>query len=261
MLKNSKKVKDVTLLVVLFLCTSSILLWSCKSAGNRITERFPNGKPEVVHEMADRDDTLNYTLKVYYPDGQVKRVAQVVNGMYVGIITSYFGSGKIYEIDSLTAPCRTDLGNVDGNLTRYYENGNLCQKFSVKNGHFNGMSFHYDNKGTLAKMYTLLDDSIKNGIYKEFYDDGRVLRLATFHMDTLVGNEYIFKENGDTLKYYAHYQGQMDFPYKIWLDDGRTVYGVRVGEVKVCWTWYDKNGHVMKKQIESPSPSGYTIPH
>jgi antitoxin component YwqK of YwqJK toxin-antitoxin module len=156
-----------------------------------------------VYELPDRSDTLNYTLKMYYPDGQLQRIAQVVNGKYVGVIRTYFNSGKLYELDSLISACDVSSGECDETLIRYSENGKLSQRFTVRAGHFNGLSQQFDQKGLLAKEYELVDDSIKNGVYREFYDNGKILRSATLHMDTLVGYEYIFKENGDTLKYYS----------------------------------------------------------
>jgi antitoxin component YwqK of YwqJK toxin-antitoxin module len=198
---------------------------------------------------------------MYYPDGQLQRIAQVVNGKYVGVIRTYFNSGKLYELDSLISACDVSSGECDETLIRYSENGKLSQRFTVRAGHFNGLSQQFDQKGLLAKEYELVDDSIKNGVYREFYDNGKILRSATLHMDTLVGYEYIFKENGDTLKYYSHYQGQMDFPYKIWLEDGGTAYGVRLKGEMVLWTWYDKNGNILKRQTATPSKSGYVLPH
>jgi hypothetical protein len=236
------------------------LMIGCHSASKRIIEKFANGNPKVIYELSDRNDTLNYTLNIYYPAGQLHRTRQVTNGKYSGIITTYYASGKIYELDSLTAACDIATGECDGTRSIFYENGILAERFLMKGGRFIGLSLHYDEKGHLAKAYNLID-TVNDGIYKEFYDNGKVMRLATFHMDTLVGNEYIFKENGDTLKCFSHYQGQMDFPYKIWLDDGGTVYGVHLTGEKVLWTSYDKKGNIIKKAIAVPSKSGYVIPH
>ncbi len=242
--------------------TITCYLSSCKSPLTKVVTKHKNGNPAIVADLPDRRDTLNYTVRIYFSDGQLKRIAQVTNGKYSGVIKTYYESGKLSQLDSLINPCSIQTGACDETCIRFYENGVLSERFSVKEGECNGLSQHFGWKGQLAKEYYLVDDSIKNGSYREFYDDGKILRSATYHMDTLVGYEYIFKENGDTVKYYSHYNGQMDFPYKIWLGDGgSTAYGTHLNGDTVLWTWYDQKGNIIKKQTAVPSKSGYVVPH
>ena len=192
----------------------------------------------------------------------MQKEATIKNGEYVGEKITYFHNGKIYQIDSMSQPCRMDVNACDGVLIRFNENGTISQHFTIKNGYFNGVSQHYDGHGKLVKEYYLLNDSIKDGMYKEFYDNGKTSRLASYRNDTLIGYEYFFKENGDTIKYYNHYKGDLDFPYKKWLDNGHILlgnYGDKTSKY-VVWKWYDKTGKEIKTKILRPSKIGFVTP-
>ena len=147
-------------------------------------------------------------------------------------------------------------------LYRYNENGSISQQFIVAGGSLNGLSRHYNGNGVLVKEYYLINDSIKEGDYKEYFENGRILRQATYHMDTLVGTEYIFKENGDTAKYYSHYRGNPDLPYKKWLDNGNILLGNYSPKTSkyVVWKWYDKSGKELRTKIVHPSKNGFVTP-
>lgn len=242
--------------VIVLLC----LFFSCKNRFVKVIATSKSGRPGIVYEYSDKEDTLSYKIKVYYPDGRIQKEATVMDGKYVGKKITYFHNGRIYQVDSLLYPCDKQYFVCDGILTRYNENGSISQEFTVRNGQFNGLSKHYDNNGRLVKTYYLKDDSIKDGDYFEYYSNGNIARKAKFENDTLVGLEFFFQQNGDTLKYYSHVDGQMNFPYKKWLGNGNTLYGVHLKGEAVLWTWQDKDGKVLKRQTILPSTSGYIIP-
>jgi antitoxin component YwqK of YwqJK toxin-antitoxin module len=227
------------LLFILFIQTIS-----CNGPTKKVMAKNRNGTPGVIYEYPDRSDTLNYLIKVYYPDGKIQKEAAIKNGKYVGEKITYFHNGKIYQIDSLSQPCEKELNDCDGTLIRFNENGTISQRFTVKEGNFNGLSQHYNGHGNLVKEYYLIQDSIKDGQYREYYDNGRISCLASYKNDTLEGYEYFFAENGDTVKYYNHYKGNLDFPYKKWLENGKILFGnyLDKDEKFVVWKWYRKTG-------------------
>jgi antitoxin component YwqK of YwqJK toxin-antitoxin module len=228
----------------------------------KVIAKNKNGTPGIVFEYEDRNDTLNFDVKVYYPDGILQKEATIRQGKYVGRKMTYFHNGKPYQIDSLSQPCPINIDACDGAVIRYNENGSVSQRFTVKDGEFNGLSKHYDGRGKLIKEYILTHDSIKNGLYREFYDNGRISYLAYYSRDTLTGYEYFFKENGDTVKYYNHYKGVMSFPYKIWLDNGGTLYGeYKDSSMKeVVWKWLDKSNKEIKQRLMQAGPNGFNVP-
>ena len=246
-------------MVILIIALHSFI--SCRNSETLIGSRYENGAVEFAYEFSNKMDTLNYTLKMYYPDGKIRKIAYVMNGKYFGKVVTYSVSGKVYQIDSLIEPCSVHPGKCDEILTRYYENGKTSQRYIEKDGKFIGFTQQYTERGFLAKEYYLVD-SIKNGEYKEFYDNGCVSRKATYHLDTLVGTEYIFKENGDTAKYYQHFPWGKGFPAKEFDDDGTTVQVDYVGgkSTAVIWKWFDKNGKLIRKRLEYPSNGVYVKP-
>jgi len=246
------------ILIFLFFQTAS-----CKKPVKKIIGRYADGTPGVVYEYADKGDTSNYISKDYYPNGSIRRIAIVTNGQVTGKVTTYYENGKISQIDSLLHPRKIiDDGDWDADVTSFYDNGVISEKFEIRHGFINGLSKYYDTRGVLVKEYYLIKDTIKNGEYREFYDNGMTLLLATYINDTLVGTEYHFKENGDTIKYYNHYKGRPDFPYKKWLDNGNILFGNYAGnDNKVAvWTWHTKNGKLIKKENHRLKNEGFVAP-
>jgi antitoxin component YwqK of YwqJK toxin-antitoxin module len=124
------------------------------------------------------------------------------------------------------------------------------------------LSRHYDGQGRLVKEYFLKNDTIKDGDYREFNDNGTVAYKGTFKNNSLVGFQYFFDENGDTIKYYHTYENHLDFPYKKWFSDGRVMFGDYTDEKEnsVTWKWYNKNGKEIKKQVVYSTKTGFPIP-
>ena len=54
----------------------------------------------------------------------------------------------------------------------------------------------------------------------------------------------------------------MAFPYKIWLDSGRTLTGNDFDTTKhtVIWIWRERNGREIKRKIVHPAKYGFTVP-
>lgn len=254
--------KNNSLLVCYLLLIIIICLFSCKNDYKKIVAMNRNGTPGLVYEYANKNDTANFKVKIYYPDGRLQKEGAVVNGKYVGEIITYFHNGKIYEMDSLSEPCDIDSSPCTGALSRYNENGTISQRFSVIHRHVSGLSQNYDGKGILVKEYYLTQDSIKNGEYREYYDNGKLLYKAIYKNDTVIGYSYFFKENGDTLKYFLNYKGAMDLPYKKWLDNGDILTGNFLDKTKqkAVWKWYDKNGKEVKRKIVYQTKEGFISP-
>jgi antitoxin component YwqK of YwqJK toxin-antitoxin module len=238
------------------------LFLSCRNSGIKIVSRYENGMVEVADELPNIHDTLNYTFKKYYPDGKIRKIASVVNGKFSGKVMTYSVTGKIHEIDSLLEPCGVDTGTCDAILVRYYENGKISQRYVVKDGKLNGLAQQYNNRGILVKQYYLIDDSIKNGEYEEFYENGNVACKATYSMGKPVGTEYFFKENGDTGKYYQNYPWGKGYPAKEFHDDGTSLQVDYFGPKRTAalWKWFDKNGKLVRQKLAYPVNGVYIKP-
>ena len=233
----------------------AMLLISCKNEEKKIIKTYSNGNTSSVMEYPDDRDTLNFSIKNYYPDGMIKSEAVVVNGKYVGKKIIYFENGKIYQIDSLLQPCERPTQVWDGTLIRFNKNGTLSQRFTVRDGHFNGLSQHFDGNGILIKEYYLKNDTIKDGEYKEFWDNGKVSFKTNFKNDTVADFQVFFNKDGDSVKYHRVHNGMISFPYKEWLRDGQTLIGSYDEKPKpiIRWKWFDKNGKEIRTKTVSPN--------
>jgi len=246
----------------LFYC---FLIWcvcSCRHRMERVLYRHKNGRVALVREYPDGSDTLSFIMKEFYPDGTLRRIGDIRKGNYVGKIITFFKNGVVSQTDSILIPCNMITDACDEIMTRYNENGTVSQRFTIKQGIMSGLYQQYNPKGFLEKTYYLENDSIKNGDYKEYYPNGRIFRHMTYHMDTIIGTVYTFKQNGDTLLWDQYYKGQKSFPYKKWLDDGTTLEGDFVDDKSkaVIWTWRTKEGKEIKKEVRMPGKSGYVVP-
>ena len=202
-----------------------VLLFSCKSDMQKTMAKFRNGSPAVVYYYPNKADTSHFVVKYYFQNGRIEKEATLQKGKFVGKKITYFPNGKIYQVDSLSMPCDTNAYACDGTLVRYNENGTLSQRFVIAHGAFNGLSKHYDNNGILVKEYELLNDSIKDGSYKEFYKNGKPYFTTTFKNNIPAGFPCIFDSNGDSLEFFNFDKGVLHFPYKRWLENGQILVG------------------------------------
>ena len=87
---------------------------------------------KVAYEFPNKSDTFTYTLKIYFPDGKIKKIATVINGKFSGRVLTYSETGKIYEIDSVMEPCDIDPGRCDARasleLFQLYSNPEALQR-------------------------------------------------------------------------------------------------------------------------------------
>ena len=234
----------------------------CGHKGKKVVARYANGSLAAVKSYPDENDTTTYRLTNYYPDGKIFKTGQIQNGKYIGNKITYFENGKISQIDSLFHPCPRFIKEWDGILFRFNENGTISQEFTVKMGLFDGLFKQYNDSGLLIKDYYLVNDSIKNGLYEEFYATGRVSLRLNYSNNMLNGLAYFFDPNGDTSKYYGFKNNYMTFPYKRWLGNGQTMTGeVEDSAKKVfVWKWYDKNGIELKREKSIGVREDYFVP-
>jgi len=223
---------------------------------------FRNGKPAVQIIFNDKTDTTSGQILQYYTDGKIYKKATIYKKRYVDRKVTYYSSGQISQIDSLSQPCDLNIDQCNGTVIRYHENGNISQRYSVNNHELNGMTQQFTRNGKIAKEYELIHDTIKNGIYREFYDNGRISFQSTYKNDTITGFCYYFNEQGDTLKYYNHFNGALSFPYKKWLDNRQILYGDYTdrSEKSVTWIWRDKSGKEIKRKVAGSKKYGFVVP-
>jgi hypothetical protein len=248
--------------ILIFLALSNAFIYSCKSNKKEIIKAYPNGNPLVVFNFPDKNDKSQFEIEVFYLNGNIQRKLFVKDGYFVDSIITYSESKKVSQVDSLANPCDTLTRACNASRIVYYNNGRIAERYSLKNGKYNGFSQHFDENGILVKEYSLIKDSIKDGEYKEYDKKGKLDFKGTFKNDTLVGFCYYFNDYGDTIKYYNNYMGVMSFPYKKWLNDGRTLIGNFASEDRkvILWIWYDKKNRKIKTMKNYATKNGFIAP-
>lgn len=223
----------------------------CQNRGRTYLKKFPNGKTESEVFYPNSKDSTTCSIKMYYPSGQLFKQAEMLNGKYIGKKVSYYENGVIEQINLLSNPCDTSQ-NCDGVLTRYYNDGVKSGVYIIRNNLVNGIVVQYNRNGSLAKEYEIKDGVIKNGIYREFDGNGNKYFEGRFRNDTLVGMAYFFSEKGDSVKYYSNVNGDIDLPYKKWLNNGITITGFYSNDKKsIVWVWKDLQGRTIKQKKEN----------
>src|SRR5882757_1862482 len=152
---------------------------SCKGSRTRIVARCRNGAPGIVYYYPDRSDTTSFISKEYYPNGKIRKIDTVQAGRLFGHLMQYYPSGKISGITIATNSPKPYTDDIDGAETDYYENGKISGQFTLKGSQLNGLAKFYNMNGVLVKEY-FLKDSIKNGEYREFYENGHIYFKTTF---------------------------------------------------------------------------------
>jgi antitoxin component YwqK of YwqJK toxin-antitoxin module len=239
-----------------------VFLFSCKQEYRKIIDTYSNGKIKVEYVYANKSNTARYQIIEYYPDGEISFKGTVENNKFVGVKCNYYENGELKQVDSLTRHCDLDFCCCDGKVLKYYSNGKPDQAFENRNGAANGLVHLYENdsSGRLGIIYTYSDDK-KNGPYKRFYSSGQLYCSGTYRNDTLVGQVYYFKPNGDSLKINATWHGKEDFPSKKWLDNGEVFYATYLDNTynKALYRWTDKLGKELRREIISLKTGGEWI--
>lgn len=230
------------------------LLFGCRTEYRETIETYSNGKIKSEFVYPDKKNTSDYSIINYFENGNISFKGIVKNKKFVGEKINYFENGNIQQTDSLIKPCELDFCCCDGKVTRYYSNGELNQMFYNKNGNAEGelMFYSEDSTGILEEI-TEYSNGKKNGLRKVFYESGKIYLIKKFRNDTLIDKVYYFDENGDSLKYYHTWKGNIDFPTKKWLTNGGIFYAdyLEDGYDKVLYRWEDKNGIEIKREIIS----------
>jgi antitoxin component YwqK of YwqJK toxin-antitoxin module len=247
-----------------FIILTITLFFCCKTEIRETIETFPNGKVKTEYVYYEKKINDDYTIIDYFENGQIKFKGTVKNKKFVGEKFNYYDNGILKEVDSIINPCDLDFCCCDGKVFKYYRNGKLDQTFENRNGVANGLVSIYDTDSSGTLWHTsFYSDNHRNGEYKEFYKSGKLYKLGTYRNDTLVGNMYYFKENGDTSKYFFHFKGKQDFPAKKWLANGQIFYATYTDSSykNVLYRWTDEDGNEIKReQITPDKKKKYVLP-
>jgi len=154
----------------------------------------------------------------YYPNKMVKSEVPLVNGKENGLKKVYFENGVLQET--------------------------CCMKDDIPVGTIN----YFDKNGQLRKIETRNDNGIADGLYIEFFPNGKINFYSNISKGKKEGKMYGFYENGQ-LRYETCFKNDkfegiqyQFYPMKNIFWEYFCKNGKTEGELK----YYDKNGEIAK---------------
>jgi len=199
---------------------------------------FPSGLVQL--DGVYRDDKKNGYFKEYDENGQLLSVKKYVNDVEekeapelasLSIKTDYYPSGKVKTVASYN-------GDVPQGVRREFdESGKITA----------GYIFH---KGNIVGEGIIDEEGIKDGPWKEYYDDGTLRSVGTYDKGNRVGDWKFYYENGkieEQGKYSK--KGNPDGTWRWYYDDGTLrreesyIAGLEDGE----YTEFDEKGKLIVK--------------
>lgn len=197
---------------------------------------YENGK--VKTEGTYRDDKRNGYFKEYDEKGNLTDVSKFVNDIKqeeapelvkLDVRTDYYPNGKVKTVGSY-------IGDVPEGIRREYaENGEVKAAFTYR-------------KGKIIAEGIIDDEGVKDGPWKEFYDDGQLRSEGNYRNGNRIGKWRFYHPNNN-LEQEGNYnnQGNPDGTWKWYYDDNSLLREESFlnGESEGIFTEYDENGKVI----------------
>lgn len=163
------------------------------------TEYYYDDK--IYSEYTLKDGEKIGQQKIYYLNGNLKKIGNYSNGLENGTFKEYFEDG------SLQLEYIMKNGELNGKIKTYYENGNVKKEGNYIKGKANGSFTEYNEEGLISATYNMLNDEL-NGVLKT-YENQKINESYTFKNGLKEGEYlgYLYdEEDGElSLKIKANY--------------------------------------------------------
>ena len=137
-----------------------------------------NGKDGKPVEMIPITNETG-KLKSYFPNGNVSREYEMLNGKFIGNYSEYYENGQ------LMASTNYENGMVVGERNEYWDNGNLMLTENYIDNYKNGVFKYFDKNGKLTKTETYLVDEL-NGPTKHYNSAEKVIKTVNYFDGILI---------------------------------------------------------------------------
>ena len=149
--------------------------------------------------MSCNDTNLEGSFAEYYENGNLHRKGNKIKDKYY--IKTYRKNGTLMSrtshrcgIDHDFTTCE-DI-NIDGPFEEYYENGQLSEKGTIKNGKYHGLHKQYHKNGQLW-YEERFSNGERNGNYVKFFPNGQVQYRGNFCEDKRTGLHRSWDSDGN----------------------------------------------------------------
>jgi len=87
------------------------------------------------------------------------------------------------------------MDKLNGEATRWYENGNLEEKSYYKDNQYDGVVQEYNVFGTMVKLSTY-ENGVLNGLYYQWYDNGKQFMEGEYIDGMMHGSWLMYYQDG-----------------------------------------------------------------
>ena len=167
-----------------------------KDNDGRYEDRFscsywPSGQLQWDREVID--NKLNGHVIGYFETGETQKVTPYTNGQIEGTQIEYFASGQIKKNTPYVN--HVEHGVQEG----FYESGNPESTLPFTNGDFDGLYlYYYDSPGVLQAKIEY-SNSLNNGVYILFAENGQKLYEYFYLNDELDGEQKEYSDTGSLI--------------------------------------------------------------
>lgn len=210
-------------------------LWKfCNEDGKVLVEIFYRGgkkngikttylDKETVKETF-RDDVKEGYTKYYFPDGKIKKEIPFTKGLEQGFGKEYASDGTIvtlteykrgFIVDRLRINRKDGNGRKQGRWCTFYEQGALKTEITYRDDRKNGYFKEYAENGDLLRISKYIDDVVqqeaveiqKTEVQNEYYPDGNIRVSAMFRNGVPEGIKREYAADGHVEKAYLYKNG------------------------------------------------------
>ena len=161
--------------------------------------------------------------KIYYPKGNIKEVGFIQKNNKEGL-------WKYYDEDGVLSKMGKYKNGKEDGLWEEYLNGKILQTYYYKLGKLEGnLTTYYTEMDENFKSHPLTQIEIKvtytnnklNGIYEDFYIDGKHSEIGLYVNGIEEGEWKTFWDNGQLQSIRNYLQGKLNGKYLYYYKDGR----------------------------------------
>lgn len=131
-------------------------------------------------------------VREYHDNGNIKIVAETLNGKLNGKLTEYYESGVVKNV------ARYKAGVQHGESKLYDESGRIIEVQNFVEGNCKGGTTYYPN-GNIKSVLPAVNEKI-HGAFVKYYSNGEKMIEGTMHFDKPVGKVTSYDSLGHVIK-------------------------------------------------------------
>jgi antitoxin component YwqK of YwqJK toxin-antitoxin module len=216
-----------------------------KNKKNNVSKQLVSNKTEKVKQRDNNNITHDYFVtnkdglkKIFYPDGTIKRIVFVKDGLLVKD-SLFFPNSKMQLIKKYN----------DGeliHLEKYNEKGQLLIEKNFENNKKHGFQKEYYENGTPKVI-----ENYENGMLihkEEFYKNSNIKLEENYKFNKKHGIQKYYSENGE-LKELMEYKNDILVNHEKYLDEGKEIISIEDGLASI--KLYNSENKLIKKYFKN----------